>query len=55
MEHTCIHVHQSAKSNQSNKYKVQQIDPAYKETKNIYIPVKNKTKVQTGNETKVRC
>ena len=38
-----IHIHPYAKSKQSNKNKVQQIDPANKGNKKLYLPLKNKT------------
>ena len=48
MEHT--HIHPGAKSKQSNKNKVQQIDLANKGNKKLYLPVKTKTKAQTGKQ-----
>ena len=42
MEYTHIHIHPWAKSKQSNKNKVQSIDPANKGNKKLYLPVKNK-------------
>ena len=56
MEYTHIHVHPYAKSNQSNKNKVPQIEAVNKRNKKLYLPVKNKlTKAQTGkqNQSKV--
>ena len=41
---THMHIHPGAKSKQSNKNKVQQIGPANKGNKKLYLPVKNKTK-----------
>ena len=43
MEYTHIHIHPQAKSKQSNKNKVQQIDPVDKGNKKLYLPFKNKT------------
>ena len=43
MEYTHIHIHPWAKSKQSNKNKVQYIDPVNKENQKVYLPVKNKT------------
>ena len=53
MEYAHIYIHPQAKSKQSNKNKVQQIDPANKRNKNLYLPVKNestnwKTKLKHG-------
>ena len=45
MGYTHIHIHSLAKSKQSNKNKVQQIDPAKKENEKLYLAVKNKTSV----------
>ena len=42
MEYTRIHIHSWAKSEQSNKNKVQQIDPANKGNQKLYLPVKSK-------------
>ena len=41
MEYTHIHIHPWAKSKQSNKNKVQKIDPVNKGNKKLYLPVKN--------------
>ena len=49
-EYTHIHTHPQAKFKKSNKNKVQQIDPANKGNKKLYLPVKNKTKAQTGKQ-----
>ena len=43
MKCTHIHIHPWEKLKQSNKNKVQQIDPANKGNKKLYLPVKNKT------------
>ena len=43
MEYTQKHVAPKAKSKQSNKNKVQQIDPANKGNQKLYLPVKSKT------------
>ena len=37
------YIHPRAKSKQSNKNKVQQIEPTNKGNKKLYLPVKNKT------------
>ena len=37
------HIHPLAKSKQSNKNKVQQIDRANKGNQKLYLPIKNKT------------
>ena len=51
MKYAHIHIHPCAKSKQSNKNEVQQIDPVNKGNKKLYLPVKNKlTKVQTGKQ-----
>ena len=39
---------------QSNKNKVQQIDPANKGNKKLYLPVKNKTNYSTNWKTKLK-
>ena len=44
MEYTHIHIQLWAKSEQSNKNKVQYIDPANKGNEKLYISVKKKTK-----------
>ena len=47
MKYTHIHIYPEAKSKQSNKNKVQQIDPMNKGNQKLYLPVKNKlTKAQ---------
>ena len=43
MEYTYIHIYPQAKSKQSNKNKVKQIDPVNKGNKKLYLAVKNKT------------
>ena len=43
MEYTHIHIHPWAKSKQSNKNKVQQIDPENKGKPKLYLAIKNKT------------
>ena len=48
MEYTHIHIHPQAKSKQSNKNTV---DWPGEQEKKLYLPVKNKTKAQTGKET----
>ena len=51
MEYTHIHIHPRAKSKQSDKNKVQQIDLANKGKQKLYISVKNKiTKALTGKQ-----
>ena len=51
MEYTHICIHPRAKSKQSNKNKVQQIDPANKGIKNYIYQLRTKlTKAQTGKE-----
>ena len=40
-EYTQIHIHPQAKSKQSNKYRVQQIDPANKGKQKLYLPEQN--------------
>ena len=56
MEDTHICIHPRAKSKQSNKNKVQQIDPATQEIKNYICHLRTKlTKAQTGKQTKARC
>ena len=50
-EYTHIHIHPQAKSKQSNKYKVQQIDLANKGNQKLYLPEqKHFTKAQTQNQ-----
>ena len=46
MEYTHIYIHSWAKSKQSNKNKVQKIDPVNKGNKKLYLPVKNKTNLK---------
>jgi len=43
IEYTHIHIHTWAKLKQSNRNKVQLIDPENKGKKKLYLPVKNKT------------
>ena len=43
MEYTDIHIYPWAKSRESNKNKVQQIDPVNKGNKKLYLPIKNKS------------
>ena len=43
MEYTQKHVAPKAKSKQSNKNKVQEIDPVNKRYQKLYLPIKNKT------------
>ena len=50
MEYTHIHIYPQAKPEQSNKPKLQQIDPMNKGNKKLYLPVKNKTNLQTGKQ-----
>ena len=54
MEYTHIHVHPYAKSNQSNKNKVQQIDLVNKGNKKLYLSVKNKTNLIKNWKTKLK-
>ena len=57
MEYTHIHIDPSAKSKQSNKNKVQQIDPANKGNKKLYLTSEeqNELKHKLENKTKARC
>ena len=48
MEYTHIHIHPRAKSRQSNKNKVQQIDPGNKGNQKLYLSVENKTNLSTN-------
>ena len=51
MKYTHRHIYPLAKSKQPNKNKVQQIDPANKETKNYIYQLRTKlTKAQTGKQ-----
>ena len=43
-----------SKVKQSNKNKVQEIDPANKGNQKLYLPVKNKTNLSTNWETKLK-
>jgi len=54
MEYTRIHIHPWAKSKQSNKNKVQDIDLVNKGNKKFYLPVKNKTNLSTNWKTKLK-
>ena len=49
-EYTQIYIHPYSKSKQSNKNKVQQIYLVNKGNQKLYLPVKNKTKAQTGKQ-----
>ena len=49
-EYTHIHIHPIAKSKQSNRNKVEQIDLENKGNQKFYLPVKNKTKAQSGKQ-----
>ena len=51
MVYTHIHIYPGAKSKQSNKKKVQQIDLGNKGNQKLYLPVRNKTKAQTEKQT----
>ena len=55
MEYTHIHVHPGAKSKQSNKNKVQQIDQVNKGNQNLYLTVKNKINLTTNWKTKLKA
>ena len=48
------YIHPRAKSKQSNKNKVQYIDPVNKENQKVYLPVKNKTNQSTNWKTKLK-
>ena len=51
--HTHIYIYTPmSKVKQSNKNKVQQIDPASKGNKKLYLPVKKQTKAQTKTKLK---
>ena len=52
MEYT--HIHPWAKSKQSNKNKVQEIDPVNKGNQKLHLPVKNKTNQSTNWKTKLK-
>ena len=54
MEYTHMHIYPEAKSKQSNKNKVQQIDRVNKESQELYLPVKNKTNLSTNWKTKLK-
>ena len=55
MEYTHIHIHPRAKSKQSNKNKVQQIDPANKGNQKLCLSEQNKLKHKLEKKTKARC
>ena len=50
IEYTHIQIDLQEKSKQSNKNKAQQIDLENKGNQKLYLPVKNKTKAQTGKQ-----
>ena len=50
IEYTHIQIYPWTKSKQSNKNKVQQIDPVNKGNQKLYLTFKNKTKAQTGRQ-----
>ena len=52
MDYTHTHIHPWAKSKQSNKNKVQLIDPVNKGNQKLCLPVKNKTNWSTNWKTK---
>ena len=54
MEYTQIHIYPWPKWKQSNKNKVQQIDPDNIGNKKLYLPVKNKTNLSTNWKTKLK-
>ena len=54
MEYTHTHIHPWAKSKQSNKNKVQEIDLVNKGNQKLYLPVKNKTNLSTNWKTKLK-
>ena len=53
MGYTHMHIHPLAKSKQSNKNKVQQIDRVNRAIQKLYLPVKNKTNYSTNWKTKL--
>ena len=53
MDYTHIHAHEQSK-NSPIKNKLQQIDPANKGNKKLYVPVKNKTDLSTNWKTKLK-
>ena len=54
MEYAHIYIHPQAKSKQSNKNKVQQLDLANKGNQKIYLPVKNKINLGINWKTKLK-
>ena len=54
MEYTHIHIDPSAKSKQSNKNKVQQIDLENIGNQKLYLPVKNRINLSTNWKTKLK-
>ena len=54
MEYTHIHIYPQAKSKESNKNKVQQIDLVNKGNKKLYLLAKNKTNLSTNRKTKLK-
>ena len=49
------HIHPQAKSEKSNKNKVQQIDSVNKRNQKLYLPEQNQPKHKLENKTKARC
>ena len=54
MKHTHVLIHPWAMWKQSNKNKVQKIDPANKGNKKLCLSVKNKTNLNTNWKTKLK-
>ena len=54
MEYTHIHIHPWAKWKQSNKNKVQYIDPVNKGNQKLYLLVTNKNNLSTNWKTKLK-
>ena len=54
MKYAHIHIHPCAKSKQSNKNEVQQIDLANRGNQKFYLPVKNKTNFSTNWKAKFK-
>ena len=54
MKYTHIQIYPQAKSKQSNKNKVQQIDPGNKGNQKSYLPVKNKTNSSKNWKTNLK-
>ena len=54
MDYTHIYIHPWAKSKQSNKNKIQLIDPVNKGNQKSYLPVKNKTNKKTNWKTELK-